>query len=146
MSGCGNDQTNHLADSCIPGTITMNVTGPATYACHDPFKSTIDITNDSCDPITVSSIVITGVVTNGSCTPPGPGNAHPMTATVNPDQTTDVLDFTGGEFCCTAPGPCPTPFQCDEAYTYTATTTSGATITGSATTHLSLDGCDVLCP
>jgi len=48
-------------------------------------------------------------------------------------------------FCCTAPGPCPSPLECDETYTLTVQTPAGD-ISKDETVHLSLGGCDVVCP
>ncbi len=66
-----------------------------------------------------------------------------MTLAVN--ETALLLDLTAGAFCCIAPGPCPTPFQCDEAFKFDVITNAG-TFTGVVTPHLSLDGCTEICP
>ncbi len=117
-------------------------TTPTAYACHDPFKLKIDLTNNSCAAVRVQDIKLTGVVTSGACSPPGPGNFPAFT--VAPSATSAILDFTGGPFCCIAPG-CPASFQCDEQYTITIDTPQGP-ITKQTTAHLSLDNCNQICP
>ena len=144
-AACGNDPVHHLADApCIPllSDYTVSVTTPTAYACHDPYKAKFVLQNDSCAAVRVSGIKITGTVTSGPCTPPGPGTAGGFT--VPPHDTQTISDFVGGAFCCFN-NACPTPFQCDEHYVFEITTPEGV-ITKSADAHLSLDGCNQICP
>ncbi len=141
LAGCS--KQTQLFDACVPGAVTVSVVTPVTYACHEPFRATLAVANGSCAQLTVQSIAIAGTVTTGNCTPPGPGTFKPTEATVEAGATTTILDFTGGNFCCTSPG-CPASFQCDEHYTFTLTTSAGD-LTATGDTHLSLDSCDEIC-
>ena len=141
---CGSEGVHRLADGCVAGSVTMTVNGPDSYACHAPFTSTIVLTNDTCDTLTVSDITVTTTVTDGSCTPPAVGIAQAMTRSVAAGSSAEVLDFAGNDFCCFEQA-CPATFECDEAYAWTAETSAGS-ITGSGSAHLSLGGCDVICP
>jgi hypothetical protein len=130
-------------DACVGGAVTVAVAAPATYACHEPFKAMVDVTNQSCQPVTIQRVLLTGVVTSGSCAPPGPGTYNPAVTSVAKGQTARVLDLTGGQFCCT--NACPATFMCDERYTFTVETSAGM-LTGSTMAHLDLGGCDQICP
>jgi hypothetical protein len=143
LVACGSEPVHRLADGCVAGAVTMTVAGPATYTCHQPFTSTITLTNDTCEPLSVTGITVSGTVTDGSCTPPAAGSAA-VNKTVAVGASTAVFNYVGGDFCCFDTD-CPAPFQCDESYTWTADTSAG-TITGSGSAHLSLDSCDVICP
>lgn len=143
-SACGSsNDSRHIEDACVAGVNEATLTGPASYVCHDPFKSMVTFTNNTCASLKVTGVKLSAVTSSGACVPPGdytyPGN------NVAAGGTMTVLDLTGGMFCCTAPGPCPTPFQCDETYTLTVQTPAGD-ITKTESVHLSLDGCDVVCP
>jgi hypothetical protein len=144
VSGACSDPNpvRHL-DGCAQGQLSMTVTGPTGYVCHDPFKSTVTIRNDTCDAVTVSAISVVGSVTTGTCAPT-PLYSYPITKSVPAAQSVDVFDLTGGMFCCLTTA-CPSPFQCDETFTFTATTSAGMVMASDAA-HLSLDACDVLCP
>ena len=146
-AACGDDGgVHHLADApvCTQDRPTIAIVAPSTYACHEPFKSKVSLTNNgSCD-LTVQDIKLTAEVTFGPCGPAGPGTYPPMTMVVQPGQTAVVLDLTSAPFCCTSPG-CPSTLQCDETFRFEVTTNAGA-ISRVATAHLSLDGCDVVCP
>jgi hypothetical protein len=143
---CNDDKIHHLPDApcSTSGMVTMAVTTPPAFGCHDRFMSTLVMANGTCEDITVNSIAFSGVVTTGQCSPPAPGTAIPMTKTVSAGATTDVLDFNANPFCCISPG-CPASFQCDEAYTWVADTSAGS-ITGMSMAHLSLDSCNQICP
>ncbi len=145
LVSCGGDPVHHLPDApCVPGTVTMAAAAPSTYACHDPFKVTLTMTNDSCEAVDITDFVFSETVVQTNCTPFSPDTIN-RTASVAVGATAQVLDFTGSAFCCTAPGPCPTPFQCDATFTYTANTAMGP-ISGTSTAHVSLDGCTEVCP
>jgi len=146
VAACGNDsRVHHLPDApCTPGAAPVMIVAPAAYACHDPFKSKVSITNNSCEPLEIQQITGTAMVTTGVCTPPGPATFVPLKTTVAVGQTTVVLDLTGNTFCCLAPA-CPTPLQCDEDFTFNVVTNAG-TFSSVSTAHLSLDGCTVICP
>src|SRR5580704_17166921 len=109
---CGAEGVHRLDDGCANGEVTMTVTGPPTYTCMQAFTSTIVLTNNTCNAISVTDGAVTGTVTDGSCTPPPPGTAHNVSKSVAAGATTTVVDFKGNDFCC-LPGACPTPFQCD---------------------------------
>ena len=146
LAACGNDPVHHLGDAACVQQVTdytVALTTPAAYACHEPYKAKVVLSNDSCAPVTVADVKITGVVTSGPCTPP-PVSTYPTTFTVAAHASNTVLDLTGGTFCCFQ-NACPTPFQCDEHYTIDIATPQG-TITKTADVHLSLAGCDVICP
>lgn len=112
------------------------------FTCHQNYTANVMLTNNTCAPLVVQSVNLSAVTTTGQCVPPSA--AMYAGSTVGAGQTTAVLDLKTNPFCCTSPG-CPASFQCDETYTFDVVTASG-TFTGSATTHLSLDSCDVICP
>jgi hypothetical protein len=141
-AGCDRGPT--FADACTPGAVTVQLTSPAAYFCHDPFKATVEVTNGSCDAITIQGITISASVVSGTCAPPADATLPPDVTTVAPGATVTVLDFTGAAFCCTSPG-CPTPYQCDEELGFTVDTSAGPLV-GGAATHLDLGGCTELCP
>jgi hypothetical protein len=131
-------------DACVAGAVTVAVTSPTGYACHEPFKATVDVTNLSCEPVTIQRVRLTGTVTSGECAAPGPGSYEPTVTLVGRGQTARVLDLTGGRFCCAAQA-CPAVFMCDERYDFSVETSAGP-LTASASTHLDLGGCDEVCP
>lgn len=146
-AACGDDDgVHHLADSpqCTPLDSVVSVTAPTAYACHANYSSKVELTNNTCDPMTVTSIKLTPKVTSGQCGPAGAGTYPPMKAMLNPHETAVVLDLMSGPFCCTSPG-CPATLQCDESFTFEVTTNAG-TFSQVSSAHLSLDGCDVVCP
>jgi hypothetical protein len=139
------DPVRHLdaaVDACVPEAPVLEVTAPASYACHDKFMTKATLTNRSCEPLTVSAVKLSAVVTAGPCGAPGPGTFAGKT--IGPGETATVLDLDGDAFCCT-PGACPAQYQCDEQYTLEVTTPSG-TLMDVKTVHLSLDGCNEVCP
>jgi len=143
-SACGSsNDSRHIDDACVAGVNTSMLTGPATYACHDPFKSLVTFTNNTCAPLKVTGVKIHAITTSGACMPPGDYTYAGTTVPAGSEMT--VLDLTGNMFCCTAPGPCPSPLECDETYTLTVQTPAGD-ISKDETVHLSLGGCDVVCP
>jgi hypothetical protein len=145
LVACGNHGGNKLADACIPGgPVSATIVGPASYVCQAPYMATVTVVNGSCEPIAVQGITLSAVVTTGACEPPSDFTYKPKVGMVEAGQTAVVLDLTGNEFCCINMA-CPTPFQCDETYTATVNT-GGDPIVATNMTHLSLDGCDVICP
>jgi hypothetical protein len=145
IAACGTDPVHHLPDAqCLQAIADYVVatTMPGSFACHDPFKLKIDLTNNSCAGVRIEDVKLSGVVTSGACTPPGATMFPPFT--VAQSATSSIVDFTGGPFCCFKMN-CPASFQCDEQYTITIDTPQGP-ITKTTTAHLSLDNCDVICP
>ena len=144
LVACGADNNvHHLPDApCVPADPTIELTAPTTYACHDLFMTKVTITNNECEPLQVADVKLTGMVTNGPCTSANPGTHAGTTIGTG---LSGVIDLNGGAFCCTAPGPCPTPFQCDETFTITLDTQLGQ-IVKTEDAHLSLDGCTEICP
>jgi hypothetical protein len=150
LAACGSESARHILDSCVAsGSNAMTLTGQASYVCHDPFKAQVTFTNNSCDPIVVTGVKLSAITTTGACVPPG-DYTYPqgpnVGGTVAPGATMNVLNLTGGQFCCIAPGPCPDPFECDETYTMTVESAAGDLISKTESVHLSLGGCDQVCP
>jgi hypothetical protein len=141
LAACARPPT--LADACVASEVTLAVTTPQSYACHDPYKATLMVTNGSCETITIDSITVSAVVTSGPCGPPAPGTYTPMVTTIAPHTTATVLDLTSGPFCCGAPG-CAAQMSCDETFTYQVPT-SAAGLMATADAHLDLGGCDTVC-
>jgi hypothetical protein len=143
---CSDDGVRHVPDAppdqCVDGQPTLAAVTPAAYACHDPFTAKLTVTNDTCAALEVQSVRLSAVVTSGQCAPPGAG-MFPG-STIAAGQTGTVLDLTGDAFCCTSPG-CPASFQCDETFTFDVMTSKGP-LSATQAVHLSLDGCDVICP
>ncbi|MBA3463155.1 MAG: hypothetical protein H0T46_24575 [Deltaproteobacteria bacterium] len=147
LAACGEDDSvHHLGDApvCTPSDPTIEIVAPTVYACRDPFKSKVSITNNTCENLLVQSIRLTAAVTAGACGPAGPGTYQPMTMGLQPGETGVLLDLTSGPFCCRAPG-CPASLQCDESFTFEVTTSAGV-FTSVSMAHLNLDGCNVVCP
>jgi hypothetical protein len=142
LAGC--PEHHVLVDACVEKEVTMQVTSPATYGCHQPFQAKIQVTNGSCAQIQIQSVMVAGSVTSGTCGAPGPGTYTPLVTSIESGQTATVLDLNGSEFCCGAPG-CPAQFQCDERYTFQVQT-SAAGLMQSVDTHLDLGGCPSVCP
>ena len=142
LGACG--KSRELADACVAKEVTLAVTGPDNYTCHQAFRATFSVTNGSCGPITIQSVSLVGNVTSGTCAATGVNTYTPTVTTVDAGQTATVFDLTGGDFCCMTTN-CPTPFMCDETYTYTVDTSAGSLIQ-MASDHLDLGGCDVICP
>jgi hypothetical protein len=144
LVACSSDNNvHHLPDApCTPVDPTIDVVAPTSYACHDPFKTKVTLTNSTCEPLVVSDVKLTAMITNGPCAPATAGMYPGQTVGVGLSNT--VLDLTTGPFCCT-PGACPTPFQCDETFTVTVDTPLGPLVK-TETAHLSLDGCPEICP
>jgi len=145
LGACNSDNgARHIADSCVDGSDSMTLTGQASYVCHDPFKAQVTFTNNTCAPLAVTGVKLSAITTNGACVPPG-DYVYPGNKVVAVGQTMTVLDLTGNAFCCTAPGPCPMPFECDETYTMTVQSAAGD-ISKTESVHLSLGGCTEVCP
>ena len=145
LVACGGGGSHKLADACIAnGTVTATMTGPSNYVCHDPYMVSISVANQSCDPIVIQGIELSATTAGTGCTAPGNFTYQPQLAMVEGGQTAVVLAFTGNQFCC-LPSVCPTPFQCDDTFT-AMINTDGAPIVVTNSAHLSLDGCDVICP
>ena len=144
VAACSGDNgVHHFADApCNPTANMIEVVTPTAYACHEPFKAKVTVTNDSCTSLTVQDVKITAMVTAGQCSPAGPGT-YPGTTIPN-GQSGVALDLTSGPFCCLSPG-CPASFQCDEVFTYTIDTSEGV-LSKSQLAHLSLDNCSEICP
>lgn len=145
LAACGSDPIHHLGDAACVQQLTdytVALTTPTAYSCHDPYKAKLALANESCGSLGVTDIKIVGVVTTGQCSPPGPGTFPGSVIAAGKSST--ILDFTGGPFCCIAPG-CPASFQCDEHYTFTIDTPQGP-ITKAQDVHLSLDSCNEICP
>jgi hypothetical protein len=94
--------------------------------------------------MSITQVHLTGMVTSGQCGPAAPGTYPAKTMLLRPHESGVVLDLTAGAFCCLAPG-CPATFQCDESFTFDITTNAGV-FSKTVSAHLSLDGCDVICP
>ena len=148
--GCGNnDSARHIKDApCTQGgTATLTVTGPAAYACHDPFRATFQITNTGCETLSVSSVTVAATVTSstGNCSAPAMSTYNTTVTAVPPASTVTVLDLTGGMFCCLTMA-CPANFTCDESYTYTANTSAGTLTQTGMPVQLNLQSCNQICP
>jgi len=142
----GSDTSRHILDSCSPGgSNSMALTGQASYVCHDPFKAKVTYTNNTCDPVVITGIKLSATTTSPGCTPPGDYTYQPnVTGTVMPGTTATVLDLTGNSFCCFNMA-CPATFDCDEDYTMTVLT-AGGDLSQMESVHLTLGGCDTICP
>ncbi len=145
---CGGDDDNGGtptpdATPCVPGETEVAVATASEYACRQDFMATVMLTNRSCSNMVVSEVRIAAAVTAGECGPAGPGSYTPTMAFVAHNQTATILTLTSGPFCCLAPG-CPPTLQCDERFDFTVVTNNGMFM-GSASSHLDLDGCDVVC-
>jgi hypothetical protein len=146
VAACGDDPVHALPDApCVPqlSDYSIVVSGPTQYACHDPFKTEVVLTNNSCAKFTATTVKLHTDVLNGNCTPAG-DFTYMQPAVVAAHSSGDLLNFTGNKFCCFQSA-CPTPMQCDELNTYTVATPAGD-ITGTYMEHQSLDGCDEICP
>src|SRR3954468_24964749 len=147
VSACGSDDGgNHLPDApvCTSMDPALEIVAPTAYACHDPFKSKLSITNNTCDNLTISQVKLTAMVTSGPCGPAGPGTYPAMTMALQPHESGVLVDITSGPFCCGAPG-CAAAMQCDEAFTFEITTNAGV-FSKTASAHIDLSNCDVVCP
>ncbi len=145
LAACGGGGSHKLADACLAsGTVTATMTGPSDYACHDPYMMSLTVVNTGCDPVVVQGITLSATTSGTGCEAPGDFTYQPQVAVVEGGQTAVVLAFTGNQFCCRTMD-CPTPFQCDDTFTATINT-DGAPIVATNSAHLSLDGCDVICP
>ena len=146
-SACGDDsRVHHFGDAppCTASPSPVEIVAPTAYACNEPFKSKVSITNTSCEPLTIQTVKLSAAVTSGQCGAAGPGMYPSRQMTLAPAETAVLLDLTAGPFCCTSPG-CPATFQCDEAFTFMVVTNAG-TFTKVVSSHLNLDGCGVICP
>jgi hypothetical protein len=141
-AGCGEDAPV-LPDACVAAASTMQLVTPNTYACRENFTAQLAVTNHGCAPLTIEDIQVTAVVQSGACAPAAPVTYTPLRRSVGVGITSQVLDLTGGAFCCLAPG-CPTPLDCVEEFTFTVNTSAGPLV-ATGTASLDLDGCDVLC-
>lgn len=147
LLSCGDDGGVHHFGDAPPCTVSpspVEIVAPTAYACNEPFKSTVSITNTSCAPLTVQTVKLTAAVTTGQCGPAGAGMYMPKQKMLAPSESAVVLDLTSGPFCCTAPG-CPATLQCDESFTFEVVTNAGS-FTKVVSSHLNLDGCNVVCP
>jgi hypothetical protein len=143
LGACGDDSARHILDACTNGSNAMTLGGPASFVCHAPFKAQVTFTNNTCDPLVVTGVKLSAITTTGACTPPGDYTYPGKTVAVG--ETMTVLDLTARNFCCLAPGPCPDPLECDETYTLTVQSAAGD-ISKTESVHLSLGGCDEVCP
>lgn len=134
-------------DACAAGTSTLAVVGPSSYVCHDKFRATFTVTNNSCQTLTIGKLAISAVVTGsmgGVCTPPGLSEYDPVVTSIAPGKTVVVQDITGGSYCCFGTV-CPATFTCDQTYTYTVQTSAGELQQVMPGTHIDLGGCDTIC-
>jgi hypothetical protein len=141
----GDSKVGGSADAapCVPGAVVLDVTSPAQYACHEPFKAKLVVQNHSCQSVAIRNITVVGNVTSGTCGPAAPASYDPAVASVAAGGTATILDVTTGPFCCGAPG-CPAAFACDETFDFTVAT-ADAPLNGQASAHLDLGGCDTVC-
>jgi hypothetical protein len=137
--------STQTASVCVAGgPVTLAVTGPDTYACHDNDRATFLVTNGSCQAVSVQSVQFVGVITSGPCGPAPLSTYPPAVATVPVGQTVTVLDLVSGPFCCGSPG-CPPTLICTERFDATVATSAGS-LTASTSATLDLGGCNVICP
>ena len=144
-AACGHDTAT--ADACPAGAITLDVSGPDTFRCHEPYRATFTVSNMSCQTIEVSSVAIAPSVLSSTetCAPPAPSTYPPLVGSIAPGKIAVVADVTGNPFCCT-PGPCPIDYQCDEEYDYSVVTSAGTLSERETPVHIELPACDVTCP
>ncbi len=131
----------------VDGGVSLAVTVPSQFLCHDPYRATFQVTNGSCQPVTVKSLTISDTITSGTCAPFSPGTYPPTTPIVPAGQTVTVLDVVSGPFCCTSPG-CPPVFDCTATNTFTGAFTTPVfsgqlAATANYSTHLG--GCNEVC-
>jgi hypothetical protein len=141
---CGNDS----APGACPGAVaTLDVTGPDTFHCHDSFRATFLVTNDTCQTLTVSSVGIDVSVlsSTGNCAAAAPATYEPAVTSIAPGQTAIVKDITGSSFCC-FPTACPSDYNCDEKYDFSVVTSAGTLTQTIQPIHLELPSCDTICP
>lgn len=143
-AACGHDAGT--ADACPAGAITLDVSGPDTFRCQEPYRATFTVSNLGCQTIEVSSIEIASSVTSSTetCAAAAPSTYPPLVASIAPGKIAVVADVTGDPFCCT-PGPCPADYQCDEEYDYRVVTSAGTLTETVAPIHIELPACDVTC-
>ena len=148
--GCSTDGSSGPPCSAN-GTVTVAMTQPSTFACHVDYTAHFTITNGSCTTVTINSFELTGAITsspNGeTCSPARAAQLTPAqlkASSVLGGNTIDVLDFTGGAFCCIAPGPCPADFICHENFTGVFHTSAGD-LTATMPGELDLQSCTEVC-
>ncbi len=74
------------AACAVDGGVSLAVTVPSQFLCHDPYRATYQVTNASCQPVTVTSLSISDTIISGSCAPSSPGTYTPTTPTVPRDR------------------------------------------------------------
>ncbi|HEY6038428.1 MAG TPA: hypothetical protein VIV58_29295, partial [Kofleriaceae bacterium] len=66
-SACNNDDsTRHILDACMNGSNAMTLSGPTSFACHEPYKALVTFTNETCDPLVVTGIKLSAITTTGA--------------------------------------------------------------------------------
>jgi len=144
-AACGHDASP--PDACPYDSITLDVTGPDTFRCHDPFRATFTVSNMSCQSIEVTSVeIVPSLITStGSCAASAPSTYPPLVSTIAPGKIAVVANVTGSPFCC-APAACPADYECDEKYDFSVITSAGTLTETVSPVHIELPGCDVICP
>jgi len=144
-AACGHSAAS--PDACPFDSITLDVSGPDTFRCHDPFRATFTVSNMSCQTIDVTSVEITPsvIMSTGSCTASPPSTYTPVVGSIPPGRIAVVADVTGNPYCC-GPAACPVDYQCDEKYDYLVVTSVGTLTETVSPVHIELPACDVTCP
>ncbi len=145
-AACGHDAG--AADACAsPRTVTLDVSGPDLFRCHEPYRATFTVSNMSCETIAVTSVEIvpTVVSATGNCTASAPSTYEPTVGSIAAGKIAIVADVTGAPFCC-APAACPVDYECDERYDFTVVTSAGRLTQSVSPVHIELPECDVICP
>jgi hypothetical protein len=152
VMGCSTDGSSSA--KCTAGAVpTVAMVQPPKFACHVGYTAQFTLANPSCTDVTITSFELTGAITHSpsaaeTCSP---ANAAQLSASqlktskVLAGNTIEVLDFTGGPFCCIAPGPCPADFVCNETFTATFHTSAGD-LTANTPAELDLQSCTEVCP
>src|SRR4051812_11128513 len=100
LFACGGGESK--PDACVAGAVTLSVTSPGGYACHEPFKAKLVVDNKSCDFVSIRNITVVGNVTSGSCPDPAPAIYDPAVTSIPAGTTATILDVTAAPFCCGA--------------------------------------------
>lgn len=133
---------------CQPAPITSTITNPSTtLVCGQPLTAGVVVTNGSCSALGVQSIQLTQNALAGTfCSAALAQFSYPpAVSTVGAGQTTNVLSFQSGAFCCPG-GPCPGTTVCTYQETFAVQTSAGPVPSGATTVQVSFNPSCPVCP
>jgi hypothetical protein len=144
--GSGPSPTTPSGNSCVPGPVTASVR-PATGSsrCGLPSPAvTVALSNQSCQPVTITSIDLTRSDPNGNCLFQN-NRLGPTASTVASKETRDVGGFGGGNVPYCPGGRVSSSYTCVDHIVVTVQSSAGSVLAGVSDITVQFDPSCVPC-